>query len=155
MIKALWSRFGAYILFAGIVGFIFLGAALLSGYGKDWFPPKSSAVLDMTRIITYERTLKTDVLFVEFLDGTEWVWVIWNEDWIENDRPFKLAQANAPMIIMVLQPKKGIIEGSAGIEYADIYYVVWHLEFIEEFNSSFIGLPLERPDAVDWDWGRH
>ncbi len=158
MIKSLWHRFGTHVMFVGLVGLIFLGAALLSGYGKLWFPPRvpSSATLDMTRIITYERALKTDVLFVEFDEsGTEWVWVIWNDDWIEDDRPFRLAKANAPMVIMVLEPRKGIIESGAGIEYADIYYVVWHLEFIEDFSSTFIGVPLERPDAVEWDWGQH
>lgn len=151
MIKKLWLSFGFWLIVAALA----VAAGLAIGIAGR-VPESPSVQMDMKKLVLYERTLRADVLFIEFDDaGTEWVWVIWNEDWIEDDRPFRLAQANAPMIIRVLEPRNGIIKGSAGIEYAEIYYIVWHLEFIEEFSSTFLGVPLERPDAVDWDWGRH
>ncbi len=159
MIRTLWNRFGTHLMFVGLVGLIFLGAALLSGYGKLWFPPRvpSSATLDMTRIITYERALKADVLNVIFdEEGYEWVWVLWDIAWLENDPIAPFVEQNDPISVVVIAPNNAIVEVD-GEQYAGSYYrAVWIIACRDtECTQEAVSTVISNPDILNWDWGRH
>ncbi len=158
MIKALWYRFGAHIVFVGLVGLVLLGAALLSGYGKTWFAPKVPvAGLDMKKIITYERTLKANVLNVDFdAEGEEVVWVLWDSSWIENDPIAPFAKSHDPISIVVIAQRNAIVEVDGEQHIGGYYRAVWIVACRNtNCTQDAVDTVLSNPDILNWDWGQH
>lgn len=150
MIKALWNRFGFWLLVAAIVGTGFWLSTLLGRI------PESPAVqMDMNKIILYERTLNTDVIFVEEDQGVDIVIAEWNEDWAESTVLQDFTEKYDPIMLVIYISKGAIVEADGKIHYGTVYTSIGK-SYCMDGNCGYEtddGL-LADPEAVDWDWGR-
>lgn len=149
MIKALWLRFGHFLV-VGILAVVALLAV------RERVPESPAVQMDMRKLILYERTLNTDVILVEETDeGVTIVIALWNDDWAGTTVLEDFVVEYDPIILLLDTPVDAIVEVDGEIYYGTVYSAIGMASCINgDCDSGPLSGVLNNPEAVDWDWGR-
>ena len=154
MISNYWNKYGFFIVVATL-----LIVAVLLFFWSSLFPPKfpPGTNQDLIKIITYERSIKANVInVITNSENQDIVWVMWDDRWENNDPICPYVQKHQDVSIIVVERQVAIVEVDGVNHIGNYYRAAWAIKAgIDNCISAPINLIIETPEAINWDWQRH